>query len=74
MKLSLLLIAVAAFAQETAPPPPELTPAEKQFQDSMENVKLVGHYTLGDNGSRARFTRCAVLVWKPSPAADRPDN
>jgi hypothetical protein len=50
MKLSLLLIAVAAFAQETAPPPaPELTPAEKQFQDSMVNVKLVGHYTLGDS-------------------------
>jgi hypothetical protein len=48
MKLWLLLIAVTAFAQETAPPPPELTPAEKQFQDSMENVKLVGHYTLGD--------------------------
>ena len=49
MKLSLLLIAVGTFAQETAPAPPELSPAEKQFQDSMENVKLVGHYTLGDS-------------------------
>ena len=49
MKLLMVLFAAAAFAQETAAPPPvELTPAEKQFQDSMVNVKLVGHYTLGD--------------------------
>jgi hypothetical protein len=50
MKLLLMAaIAAAAFAQETAAPPPELSAAEKQFQDSMENVKLVGHYTLGDS-------------------------
>jgi hypothetical protein len=28
---------------------PELTDAEKQFQDAMVNVKLVGFYTLGDS-------------------------
>ncbi len=43
-----LLIASAAFAQETAPPP-ELNAAERQFQDSMVNVKLVGFFTLGDS-------------------------
>jgi hypothetical protein len=50
MKLLIVLFAAAAFAQETtAPPPVELTPAERQFQDSMVNVKLVGHFTLGDS-------------------------
>jgi hypothetical protein len=50
MKLLLLAaIAVSAFAQETAPAAPELTAAEKQFQESMENVKLVGHFTLGES-------------------------
>src|SRR5215467_5880374 len=45
MKLALFLLPIFALAQDT---PPELTEAEKQFQDSMVNVKLVGYYTLGD--------------------------
>jgi hypothetical protein len=42
------LSALAAFAQD-APAPPEMTAAEKQFQESMSNVKLVGYYLSGDS-------------------------
>jgi hypothetical protein len=44
-----LLIASTVFAQDTQPPPPEMNAAEKAFQESMVNVKLVGHYTVGDS-------------------------
>jgi len=46
MRLALFLLPMLALAQETAP---DLTAAEKQFQDSMVNVKLVGYYTMGDS-------------------------
>jgi hypothetical protein len=41
------LLTAAALAQNT-PPPPELSAAEKQFQDSMTDVTLVGYFTQGD--------------------------
>jgi len=51
MKLAFCLLpwvmTAALCAQEK---PPELTPAEKQFQDSMVNVMLVGYSTRGDSG------------------------
>jgi len=69
---ALILIAVSAFAQDTAPPPAiELTPAEKQFQDSMENVKLTGFFTLGDSSELhddgytiVRVTKIKEDTWK----------
>lgn len=63
MKLLLLLAAATAFAQEAAPPP-ELTPAEKVFQDAMVNVKLVGHYTLGDSAELHDDSYTIVRVTK----------
>jgi hypothetical protein len=42
------LSAWAVFAQDT-PAPPEMTAFEKQFQESMSNVKLVGYYTTASN-------------------------
>jgi hypothetical protein len=41
-----LLIATGALAQTA--PAPELTAAEKQFQESMADVTLVGYFTSGD--------------------------
>ena len=41
-----LLCVSAAFAQTT--PAPQMTPAEKQFQESMADVTLVGYFTSGD--------------------------
>lgn len=41
-----MLFAFAAFAQEAATP--QLNPAEKQFQEMLANVTLVGFYTRGD--------------------------
>jgi len=43
-----LLLAAAAFEQETAPAP-ELNAAEKQFQEAMTNVTMTGHFTVGDS-------------------------
>jgi len=44
MRLAFLFLPILALAQSA----PELTSAEKQFQDAMVNVKLVGYYTQGD--------------------------
>lgn len=44
--VSLFLSGLAA-AQET---PVELTPAEKQFQEMLNNVTLTGYFTVGDSG------------------------
>jgi hypothetical protein len=50
MRLSLFLFPLlVALAQDNQPPPPELNAAEKQFQESMVNVTLIGYYTLGDS-------------------------
>src|SRR5258708_14314320 len=48
MYLLLPLFAIVCLAQETAPPPVELSPAEKQFQESMTNVTMTGFFTVGD--------------------------
>ncbi len=52
MRLSFLLFpilgAAFALAQET-PAPPELTDAEKQFQEAMNNVTMIGYFTMGDS-------------------------
>lgn len=45
---SALILAFTALAQETAPAP-EMTPVEKQFQQSMNNVVMVGYFTAGDS-------------------------
>jgi hypothetical protein len=47
MKTFLLFACALFVAAQNAPP--ELTDAEKQFQTAMENVKLVGHYAVGDS-------------------------
>jgi len=67
MKLLLIFVAIAALAQDI----PDLTPAEKQFQDSMVNVKLVGYYTLGDSSELhddayvvERVTKIKEDTWK----------
>ena len=52
MKLALipvLLLTALAQAQDAPPVPPELTPMEKQFEESMVNVTLAGFYTMGDS-------------------------
>lgn len=49
MRLMLPLLLAALFAQDAAPPPPELNDAEKAFRDAMVNVKLAGYYTVGDS-------------------------
>ncbi len=45
MRLAYFLLPIVAFAQSA----PELSGPEKQFQDTMVNVKLIGHYTMGDS-------------------------
>src|SRR5271154_4016552 len=48
MRLSILFMFLAGIAvAQDAPAPPEMTPFEKQFQESMSNVKLVGYYLTG---------------------------
>ena len=50
MRLAFLLaLAGFAFGQDVAPPPLELNDAEKQFQDAMNNVTLIGYFTQGDS-------------------------
>jgi len=49
MRLAFLVVfAGFAFAQDAAPPPVELNDAEKQFQEAMNNVTLIGYFTQGD--------------------------
>jgi len=49
MKLLILsALAITAVVGQSTAPAPELTPAEKQFQESMTNVTLSGYYTMGD--------------------------
>jgi hypothetical protein len=52
MRLALvpfLVLTAMVWAQETPPAQPELTPLEKQFEESMANVTLTGFYTMGDS-------------------------
>jgi hypothetical protein len=59
------IFAAAAFAQD------ELTPAEKQFQESLTNVTLVGYFTSGDSAELKedryvieRVTKVKDDTWK----------
>lgn len=70
MKALLLLVAAAALAQETAPPP-DMTPAEKEFQAAMTNVTMTGYFTVGDAPETRpdkyvieRITKIKDDVWK----------
>jgi hypothetical protein len=52
MKLSALgfLMAAVVFAQDApAPPAVAMNAAEKAFFDSMNNVKMIGYFTVGDS-------------------------
>jgi hypothetical protein len=42
------VLACAAFAQDVAAPV-SMTPAERAWQESMNNVKMLGYFTLGDS-------------------------
>src|ERR1700722_2180314 len=72
MKLALFLsIAGIALAQDAAPPPLELNAAEKQFQDALNNVTLVGYFTQGDSAELhddkyviERVTKIKEDTWK----------
>jgi len=64
--LFLFVLAAAAFAQE-----PQMTAAEKQFQESMVNVTLAGYFTSGDNAELKedkytieRVTKVKDDLWK----------
>jgi hypothetical protein len=66
MKVLLILLACAAWAQE-----PALNEAEKKFQDSMANVTLVGYFTSGDKAELkedkytiVRVTKVKEDLWK----------
>jgi hypothetical protein len=45
----LLYLVAASFLVAQTPPSPELNASEKQFQEMLNNVTLVGYYTLGDS-------------------------
>src|SRR5580693_9296010 len=72
MKLAILLFTAAfAMAQDAAPPPLELNEAEKQFQDSLNNVTLIGYFTQGDGKELTddkyvieRVTKVKEDTWK----------
>src|SRR5579871_4521803 len=51
MKLGLFFLTIGSFAlaQNVPSPPLELNDAEKQFQEAMNNVTLIGYFTQGDS-------------------------
>jgi hypothetical protein len=58
-------------AQDAAPPPVELNDAEKQFQEAMKNVTLIGYFTQGDTAELhddkyvvERVTKIKEDTWK----------
>jgi hypothetical protein len=62
-----LLTALAAGAQDA----PAMNAAEKQFQESMSNVTLIGYFTSGDSGETRedryvieRVTKTKDDIWK----------
>jgi hypothetical protein len=72
MRLAIFL-SVAGFvlAQDAAPPPLELNAAEKQFQDSLNNVTLIGYFTQGEGAELhddkymiERVTKVKEDTWK----------
>src|ERR1700733_13325394 len=72
MKLAIFLSFTAfVFAQDAAPPPLELNEAEKQFQEALNNVTLVGYFTQGDSAELhddkyviERVTKVKEDTWK----------
>ena len=69
MRLALIFLPILALGQSA--PPPDLNAAEKQFQDAMVNVKLVGFYTMGDSSELhddsyviERATKVKDDLWK----------
>jgi len=66
---SILLVTLAAAAQETAPAV-EMNAAERQFQESMSNVTLTGFFTVGDSAETredkytiGRITKIGDDLW-----------
>jgi len=66
-----LMTAAVAMAQDTAPPPMELNAAERQFQESLNNVTLIGFFTQGDSAELhddkyviERVTKVKEDTWK----------
>ena len=72
MKLAIFLSAAAfVLAQDAAPPPLELNEAEKQFQESLNKVTLIGYFTQGDGAELhddkyviERVTKIKEDTWK----------
>jgi len=76
MRLALLLFsALFAVAQDAAPPPAaspvEMNDVEKQFQEAMNNVTLIGFFTQGDTAELhddkyviERVTKIKEDTWK----------
>src|SRR5437870_13730787 len=71
MKLWLCCLAPVAAAALWAQDAPPLNAAEKQFQDAMTNVALIGYSTSGDSGATRedryvieRVTKIKDDVWK----------
>jgi hypothetical protein len=49
MRLSLFLLALSAAVAQDTVPPPELNAVEKQFQESLNSVTMIGYFTVGDS-------------------------
>jgi hypothetical protein len=72
MKLAIFLsVTTFVLAQDAAPPPLELNEAEKQFQEALNNVTLVGYFTQGDGSELhddkyviERVTKIKEDTWK----------
>ena len=72
MKLAFFLFTAAfVMAQDSAPPPLKLNEAEKQFQEALNNVTLIGYFTQGDGKELTddkyvieRVTKVKVDTWK----------
>ena len=72
MRLVLFLMTVGvAMAQDAAPPPMELNATEKQFQEALNNVTLIGFFTQGDTAELhddkyviERVTKVKEDIWK----------
>ena len=71
MKLALILVITAFVKAQDAPPALELNAAEKLFQESMNNVMLVGYFTQGDGAELhddkyviERVTKVKEDTWK----------
>ncbi len=72
MKLvAFLFVSAFIVAQDAAPPALELNAAERQFQESLNNVTLIGYFTQGDGAELRddkyvieRVTKVKEDTWK----------